>query len=70
MEDYKQEYVYWSDVMNRNSDNPKRAAHFENAVRNVSYLERIIEICNKGIAEYNDDLINKLQTEKTYTNWE
>jgi len=70
VEDYKQEYVYWSDVMNRNSDNPKRAAHFENAVRNVSYLERIIEICNKGIAEYNDDLINKLQTEKTYTNWE
>ena len=30
-------------------NNKRRAAHLENAIRNVSYLERIINICEIGI---------------------
>lgn len=52
LEDYKQEYSYWHDLMIKTSDQPSRAAIFENAIRNLNCLERIIEICNNGVDKY------------------
>ncbi|WP_415839984.1 tyrosine-type recombinase/integrase [Paenibacillus endophyticus] len=51
-DDYKAEYAYWQDVIDRTSLDPNRAAHTENAIRNVSYIERILEICNYGLEQY------------------
>lgn len=38
--------------MNTTANSSNRAAIFENAIRNVNILERIISICNNGIQEY------------------
>ncbi|AZH30117.1 tyrosine-type recombinase/integrase [Paenibacillus sp. M-152] len=71
LDDYKAELLYWLDVMNRNADNPTRVAHFENAIRNVSYLERIVKICESGIKTFQEELVgNKLENEKIYVDWE
>lgn len=59
-EDYKQEHSYWQNVINRTANNPSRAAHFENAVRNASYLERILLICEQGIEQFNESEIKEL----------
>ncbi|WP_227937010.1 hypothetical protein [Alkalihalobacillus deserti] len=48
-EDYKIELEYWTKVMEREEGNPSRAAHFENVVRNVNCLERIVKICHNGL---------------------
>ncbi|MFP3123801.1 integrase [Ectobacillus funiculus] len=59
-EDYKREHGYWEDVMNSTANQPKRAATFENAVRNVNCLERIIRICEKGIEKYKKEIEMKV----------
>lgn len=56
-EDYKSEYAYWMNVIDRTANDPQRAAHLENAMRNVSYLERIIDICNNGLEQYTQGLV-------------
>ncbi|ALS23184.1 tyrosine-type recombinase/integrase [Paenibacillus naphthalenovorans] len=60
-EAYKKELEYWENVMKETADNPKRAASFENAIRNVSLLERIIEICENGIEQYKEKIIEKIK---------
>ena len=50
--DYKKEHEYWQAVIERVGTDTRRASQLENAIRNVSYLERIIEICEKGIEQY------------------
>ncbi|MBU8879238.1 tyrosine-type recombinase/integrase [Bacillus sp. FJAT-29790] len=57
-DDYKTEHAYWQEIIDRTAKDPRRSAHFENAVRNLSYLERILSICEKGIAQFKD---NKLE---------
>lgn len=52
IEDYQKELDYWTEKMNTTANSPNRAAIFENAIRNVNILERIISICNNGIQEY------------------
>lgn len=61
-EDYKKESDYWTDIMNENADKPNRAAHFENAIRNVNILERILKICENGIEKHKSELENKLNS--------
>jgi integrase len=58
-EDYIAEQTHWKNVIDRTSNDPKRAAHFENAVRNVSYLERIINICENGIEKFKEEKLQK-----------
>lgn len=70
-EDYKMEYSYWNQVIERTSGDPRRTAHLENAIRNASYLERILEICEKGLEQYKHDAVPKLMEEhKTVPIWE
>ncbi|MBZ4222598.1 integrase [Bacillus wiedmannii] len=66
-EDYKTERKYWVQIMETCSEDPKRIATFENAIRNVNILDRIIEICENGIEKYkehiqsqNNDGVDKL----------
>lgn len=59
-EDYKAELNYWTNIMEREGDKPNRAAHFENAVRNVNCLERIVEICKNGISKHLKDMEEKV----------
>lgn len=49
LEDYKRELVYWTDIMKNAVGKSNRVAHFENAIRNMNCLERIIEICEHGL---------------------
>ncbi|MEK4535712.1 hypothetical protein NST21_10250 [Peribacillus sp. FSL K6-1552] len=58
-DDYKAEQTHWKNVIDRTSKDPNRAAHFENAVRNASYLERIINICEKGIEKFKEEKLQK-----------
>lgn len=57
--DYKKEHEYWQAVIERIGTDTRRASQLENAIRNVSYLERIIEICEKGIEQYQKDNVDK-----------
>ncbi|MGQ3545614.1 tyrosine-type recombinase/integrase [Bacillus cereus] len=59
-DDYKKEHEYWQAVIERIGTDTRRASQLENAIRNISYLERIIEICEKGIEQYQTDSINKI----------
>ncbi|WP_010649693.1 tyrosine-type recombinase/integrase [Oceanobacillus massiliensis] len=59
LKDYKAEYEYWMDVVDRTSGDTKRAAHFENAIRNVSYLERILKICENGIEHFKEEKLQE-----------
>lgn len=56
-EDYQQEYSYWSAIVERTSKDPKRAAQFENAVRNVTFVERILTICQHGLSNFKSESI-------------
>lgn len=38
-------------------------------IRNVSYLERIIEVCQSGIVEYEGSIKNKMKDENVHR-WE
>ncbi|MCF7753183.1 hypothetical protein KQ941_01920 [Paenibacillus xylanexedens] len=58
-EDYKTEHAFWQNVVDQTSQNPNRAAHFENAVRNMSYLERIIKICELGVEQHKQDTLEE-----------
>ncbi|MFH4238274.1 hypothetical protein WAJ08_21405, partial [Acinetobacter baumannii] len=69
LEDYKKEHRYWLDVIERTANDERRAAHLENAIRNVSYLERIIEVCQSGIVEYEGSIKNKMKDENVHR-WE
>ncbi|MBG9747795.1 hypothetical protein ABD81_16390 [Bacillus thuringiensis] len=69
LEDYKKEHQYWLDVIERTANDKRRAAHLENAVRNVSYLERIIEVCQSGIVEYEGSMKEKIKNENVHR-WE
>ncbi|MEH7547750.1 integrase [Neobacillus vireti] len=51
-EDYKIERDYWKKIMEKSANMPQRAATFENAIRNVNCLERIIKICENGVEKY------------------
>lgn len=57
--DYQKEKEYWEQIIQDSEGNPKRAAHLENAIRNVTLLERIIDICNKGIDSYKKQIADK-----------
>ncbi len=71
LSDYRAEYAYWEKVINRTSGDSRRAAHFENAVRNLSYLERIISICENGVAHFKEKLVlNKAKKDLEPYNWE
>lgn len=59
-DDYKKEYEYWVNIMNENANKPQRAAHFENAIRNVNILERILKICENGIEKHKSEIENKM----------
>lgn len=61
-EDYKIELSYWQDIMNNTAGQPKRAATFENATRNVNCLERIIQICENGIERHTEEIRQKVNT--------
>ncbi|WP_261305931.1 tyrosine-type recombinase/integrase [Paenibacillus andongensis] len=61
-EDYKSEHAYWMNVIDRTANKPQRSAHFENAVRNVSYLERIIDVCKNGLEQYTEGLIDNISS--------
>lgn len=65
----KKEHQYWLDVIERTANDKRRAAHLENAIRNVSYLERIIEICQSGIVEYEGSIKQKFKNENVHR-WE
>lgn len=59
-EDYKKELEYWKNIMESTAGNTRRAAVFENAIRNVNCLERIISICENGIEKYKTELEKKI----------
>jgi hypothetical protein len=59
-EDYKKELVYWDNIANGSVGQAKRIATFENAIRNVNILERIVQICENGIEAYKKELEQKL----------
>ncbi|SFL55691.1 tyrosine-type recombinase/integrase [Salibacterium qingdaonense] len=58
-EDYKAEHAYWKDVVERTAEDSRRAAHFENAIRNVSYVERILSICENGMEYFKEENVQK-----------
>lgn len=70
-DDYKTEYTYWQEIIGRTANDPRRAAHFENAVRNLSYLERILTICENGIEEFKSTKFEeKLNNHTKSHDWE
>ncbi|SCY33715.1 MULTISPECIES: site-specific integrase [unclassified Lysinibacillus] len=70
-DDYKREYDYWQEIVERTSKDPRRVAHFENAVRNLSYLERIIAICENGIEQFKEAKLNlKIKKHTELYEWE
>jgi len=70
-DDYKLEYAYWREMVGRTAEDPSRSAHFENAVRNMSYLERILTICKNGIEEFKvNNLEEKLNNHTKSHEWE
>ncbi|MCU5265845.1 integrase [Bacillus cereus] len=52
IDDYQKELEYWIEKMDKTANSPNRAATFENAIRNVNILERIISICKNGIQKH------------------
>ncbi|MCQ6360302.1 MULTISPECIES: hypothetical protein [Bacillus cereus group] len=58
-DDYKKEHEHWRAIIERIGMDTRRASQLENAIRNVSYLERIIEICEKGMEQYQKDNVDK-----------
>ncbi|WKT74960.1 site-specific integrase [Lysinibacillus fusiformis] len=70
-DDYVKEYDYWQEIIERTSQDPKRVAHFENAVRNLSYLERIIAICENGIEQFKEAKLNiEIENNTKLYKWE
>ncbi len=59
-EDYKKELEYWNGIMRDSARQPKRAATYENAIRNVNCLERIVQICENGIEKYKKEIEKKV----------
>lgn len=62
-EDYKAELSYWGNIANESNKNPNRAATYENAIRNINCLERIIKICENGIEKYKQDIQQRIISE-------
>ncbi|WP_078410716.1 hypothetical protein [Priestia abyssalis] len=62
-EDYQKELVYWENLMKSTAGQPKRAATYENSIRNVNCLERIVKICENGIEKYKKEIEQKLEQE-------
>lgn len=61
LNDYIKELDYWKHIMNSTANDSKRAAHFENAIRNVNILERIILICRNGIENHKKAIKDKVK---------
>ncbi|WP_270607427.1 tyrosine-type recombinase/integrase [Bacillus mobilis] len=71
LDDYQKEYSYWKQMIEQIGNNKRRAAHLENAIRNVSYLERIINICEIGIEKFEKEAINEqINNKKERYRWE
>lgn len=47
--EYQEDYEYWLDVRDRTQNDQNRIAIFENAVRNMALLNRVISICKNSI---------------------
>lgn len=61
-EDYKKELEYWEGIVRETAGQLNRAATFENAMRNVNCLERIVKICESGIGKYKKELETKVMS--------
>lgn len=59
-DDYKVELEYWKNIMESEATKLNRAAHFENAIRNVNCLERILKIIENGIEKYKREIEQKI----------
>jgi hypothetical protein len=62
-EDYQKELIYWENLIKSTAGQPKRAATYENSIRNVNCLERIVKICENGIEKYKKEIEQKLVQE-------
>lgn len=69
LEDYKKEFSYWQEIINRTSTDPQRVAHFENAIRNLSYIERIIKICETSVGKFKEKKLNSKMEENNSYEW-
>ncbi|MCU7667759.1 integrase [Bacillus thuringiensis] len=61
-DDYKKELEYWNDIMIKSVGDPKRSATYENSIRNVNCLERIVQICENGIEKHKENMKQKIET--------
>ncbi len=57
----KKELQHWEEIIEETQNNPKRASTFENAIRNASYIRRIVQICENGIERHKQEVIKKIQ---------
>jgi len=46
----------------KSAGDPKRSATYENSIRNVNCLERIVQICENGIEKYKENIKQKIET--------
>jgi hypothetical protein len=65
-EEYKEDYEYWKDRSEKAKGNSNLAATYENAVRNMALLDRIINICDHGIEKYKQQLVEGIEHETVY----
>lgn len=56
IDDYKEDYEFWSKVRDNSQDDHKRIAVYENAVRNMALLNRIISICMDSIETHKENM--------------
>ncbi|QHE52796.1 phage integrase SAM-like domain-containing protein [Pontibacillus sp. HMF3514] len=64
--DYKEDYEYWKERSEKARGNSELAATYENAVRNMALLERVINICDHGIEKYKQQVVEGIEHETVY----
>jgi hypothetical protein len=64
IDSYRKEEEYWEGVARETESNPSRAATFENALRNLSLIQHVIEICENGIEKHKKQIVEKIKSGK------
>jgi integrase len=64
--EYVEDYRFWEEKSQSAKGKPNMAATFENAIRNMALLKRVISICENGIEQHKNQIASGIENERIY----
>ncbi|MFK9115961.1 tyrosine-type recombinase/integrase [Peribacillus frigoritolerans] len=65
-DEYVEDYRFWEEKSESAKGNSNMAATYENAIRNMALLKRVINICENGIEKHKNQIASGIENEPIY----